>query len=200
MHLRMNTVVGFGASSMQGVGDSQGGFLQRVVRRCQEGELPVQIHNKGIGGQSTPAMLSRMGELSSLRPYDLVVILGCNDLPRDRDNNVSVRTSLDVYTANLRRLFPAIRGRRSLFISSFAVSQERTGIDPVLFTGYMEVATSLADSCGYDIWDLFKETKGRTGPLLANDGMHFNDEGHALIADHVFDWLAAESPDRTRRG
>jgi len=189
--MTMTTLVGFGASSMQGVGDSQGGCLRRVDLHCRERGLPVNVVNKGIGGQSTAHMLARIDALAPLRPYDLVVILGCNDLPRARDGNPAIRSSLDGYTDNLRRLLPAIRGRRSLFISSFAVSEERTGITPALFADYMDAVTGLARTSGYDIWDLYRETKDTVTLLLAADGLHFNDQGHALIAARVSAWLAA---------
>jgi len=193
-----STLVGFGASSMQGVGDSQGGFLARVAAHCQSRALPVTVINKGIGGQSSPAMLARTGELTALRPYDLVVILGCNDLPRARDRNPAARTSFDTYTDNLRRLLAALPGGgRSLFISSFAVSEKHTGIAPALFSDYLNAATDIARAQRYDIWDLFNETRAGTAPLLAADGLHFNDTGHALIASRVLDWLltpAANTP------
>ncbi|MFA6960005.1 MAG: hypothetical protein WC205_04540 [Opitutaceae bacterium] len=53
----------------------------------------------------------------------------------------------------------------------------------------MQTATEIARSLGYDIWDLYNETKSDTDPLLADDGLHFNDHGHAFIADRVRDWL-----------
>lgn len=176
---------------MQGVGDSQGGFLKRIAAQFASLQRSVTVINKGIGGQSTPAMLARMDELASLRPYDLVVILGCNDLPRARDEHPDNRTSLEVYSANLRHLLPAIQGRRSLFISSFAVSAERTGIASEVFDSYMNAVTAIAQAAGYDLWDLYNETKHTTAPLLAADGLHFNDDGHALIARHVHAWLTA---------
>ena len=193
-----STLVGFGASTMQGVSDFQGGFLARIAAHCQARTLPVTVVNHGIGGQSMPAMLARTGELTALRPYDLVVVLGCNDLPRARDNKPTLRTSLDTYTTNLRRLLTALRtgatGNRALFISSFAVSEERTGISPALFSEYMAAATALAREQHYDIWDLYNETKADTAPLLAADGLHFNDTGHALIARRVLDWWLAPTP------
>lgn len=191
-------LVGFGASSMQGVGDSQGGFLARVATHCQAHSLPVTVVNHGIGGQSTPAMLARAGELAALRPYHLAVILGCNDFPRARDGNPSGRTSRDTYTANLRRLLGALRcddaGSRSLFISSFAVCEKRTGIPPALFADYMTAATGIARAHHYDVWDLYNETKADTAQLLAADGLHFNDTGHAFIAQRVIRWLFAAPP------
>ena len=190
----MKTLVGFGASSMEGVGDSQGGFLKRVASHCQAHDLPVTVINKGIGGQSTPDMLARIDELATLRPYELVVILGCNDLPRARDQNPANRTAPDVYATNLHRIFSTIKGGRSLFISSFAVSKERTGISPSLFEDYMGAATAIARSHGYDLWDLFNETKGRTEPWLADDGLHFNDAGHAFIASRGLEWLGPRLP------
>lgn len=174
---------------MQGAGDSQGGFLKRLSIHLLEKQFPVEVLNHGIGGQTTRDMLARLDIVQTLAPYDLVVILGCNDMPRNNDQNTGIRTTLDEYRTNLEKILGTIKGTRSLFISSFSVSEEKTGISPSLFDTYMGAAIDLARSFQYDIWDLYGETKGKTAHLLAADGVHFNDEGHALIAEKVGAWF-----------
>ncbi len=55
-----------------------------------------------------------MHKLHSLIPYDLVVILGCIDMPFKQDGSASSRTTHIEYLANLEKLPGTIRGKRSL--------------------------------------------------------------------------------------
>jgi lysophospholipase L1-like esterase len=118
-------------------------------------------------------------------PYDLVVVLGCNDMPRANDKFPKNRTDLAEYTKNLDQMFARIKGTRSLFITSFPVSQEKTGVSPETFDQYMTAATEVARRHGYDIWDAYTELLGKAAPYWAEDGLHFNDAGHQMLAEAV---------------
>ncbi len=180
-------LLGFGASSMQGVGDSQGGFFRRLEQRYAASGV-YRFTNAGLGGNTTRDMLQRLPGLT-LPPDILIVLLGCNDLPRAADPCPQNRIPLAEYRENLIKIFSALKAPRSLFISSFLPSEELTGVSLATFEPYMAAATDLARQAGYEIWDLFHETKHTTAPLLAADGMHFNDAGHAFLADRIREWL-----------
>lgn len=187
----MNTIVGFGASTMAGSGDSQGGFFKRVEQVYKQGHPQTEFVNLGVGGNTTRDMLDRIAAVNSIPAYDLIVLLGCNDLARDDDQSPSVRTTLTEYSTNLRALLPQIRGERSLFISSFWVSTEQTGIKKMDFDSYMSVAIEIAGASGYSTWDLYHECRDEVAEYWAADGLHFNDAGHQLIADGTMRWLTA---------
>ena len=176
------TMVGFGASSMEGIGDDEGGGFFKRLR-------PAFDHygfvNLGIGGNTTRDMLQRAGPLESYRPYDLIVLLGCNDYPRANDANPEVRTTLEEYAQNLSQLLPAIRGQRSLFITSFEVDPVRSGVSAATFERYISRAREIAAASGYEVLDLYRIIKDSGRDYLAADGVHFNAEGHQVIADLV---------------
>ena len=174
---------------MAGVGDSGGGFMARLSRQTWTSRLRPCFHNAGIGGNTVADMLGRAPALSALRPYDLIVLLGCNDLPRAGDFAPEKRSSPDDYASRLKALLTAIRGERSLFVSSFAVSEKATGIAPALFEEYTAAATGIAASCGYEVWDLFHEIRPGDCGLLSADGLHLNDSGHALVASRLTGWV-----------
>lgn len=176
---------------MQGVGDPEGGFLQRVARRCDALGNTPRIVNKGIGGETTRDMLRRVSELASYRPYSLVVQLGCNDFPREGDPSPASRTEKAEYLENVREMLTAIRGSHSLFISSFLVSEERSGISAATFDDRMPAAMETARTLGYDVWDLYAETRTGVADYLAADGKHFNAAGHEMIARYIYRWLAS---------
>ena len=51
----LNTIIGFGASSMQGAGDSQGGWFARAETLSADKRL--RWINRGVGGNTTRDML-----------------------------------------------------------------------------------------------------------------------------------------------
>jgi lysophospholipase L1-like esterase len=97
-----------------------------------------------------------------------------------------MRTALTEYESNVRALLRMVRGEYSLFISSFPVCVDRTGVRTDTLKAYMDVAISVARDFDYDVWDLFGELAGKNiDHYLADDGLHFNDQGHAMIAGEV---------------
>src|SRR5471030_1936019 len=120
----MRTILGYGASTMEGVGDPKGGFFKRLQGMHPE----IRWVNLGVGGNTTRDMVARMSACQQQAPYDIVVQLGCNDFPREREAPNPRRTTLAEYTANLNTLLGTIRGERSLFVSSLRVSPDQTGV------------------------------------------------------------------------
>ena len=183
-------VLGFGASSVEGVGDDEaGGFLRRLEQKLRAAGRPAKVVNLGVGGHTTVDMLARVNEARRHLPSAVVVLLGCNDLPRVPDQNPERRTDLPTYRANLRRILAALHGPESLFISSFAVSQEKTGVRAEVLAAYMEAAVMMARELGYQVWDLQTESRAWGGRYLAADGVHFGPAGHELLATGVMERL-----------
>lgn len=186
------TVLGFGASSMQGVGDSQGGFLKRLARPG------ITVVNHGVGGNTTRDMMARLDGARAVKRDWSVILLGCNDMPRRDDGEPGRRTKLEEYRRNLTTIFNALRSRDNLFITSFLV-RDSVGIDPRLFADYMRVAIEEATAAGgYRIIDLYAASKDFGSRYWADDGIHFNDAGHQSICDLVLKQIgaAATSSDR----
>lgn len=173
------TLVGFGASSMQGAGDDEhGGFFNRLKPHLG-GITPV---NFGVGGDTTRDMLRRAQAVEPHRPYDLVVLLGCNDYPRRGDETPATRTTPEEYTLNLTALLGKIRGVNSLFITSFPADPTRTGIPADVSATYVGLAKSCAANAGFRRLDLFEAIRSTGLDFLAADGLHFSPKGHAFIA------------------
>jgi lysophospholipase L1-like esterase len=190
----MRTIVGFGASSMQGAGDSAGGFFKRAQQRAARRPETASWRwiNRGVGGDTTREMRARAEEVRALGATDLVVLLGCNDLPRRGDRNVARRVGLEEYAENLDRVLATLRAPRALFISSFAVSEEKAGVSGADFERYMDAALAAARRQGYQTWDLFRETRATISGYWAADGVHASDAGHEMIAAGVWRWIAAD--------
>ena len=170
---------------MEGATDTAGGFFHRL------GDYDVTARyerraNLGIGGNTTRDMLERAETVTALTPRDIVVLLGCNDVPRNDDDSIEQRVPLEEYKINLRRLLPLIKGEHSLFVSSYPVSSEQTGVLGKTLSSYMAVALSIAATSGYETWDLHGDLASSDLSLYhAPDGLHFNDAGHAMIASEL---------------
>lgn len=185
-------LIGFGASTVEGTGDSQGGFFKRLQEKYQTRQPELQMTNAGRGGETVYQMLKRAVKLDPARQFDVVVLLGCNDVPRANDATPGSRSEKDDYARYLASLFYYLKGRRSLFVTSFLVSEKLTGIPTALFGEYAGLARSLAYSSHFDIWDLYGETRENVSQYWAEDGLHFNDAGHALIAEKVAAWYESK--------
>lgn len=181
----MDKLIGFGASTMQGAGDSQGGFFKRLERKLAEAGRPHQCLNFGIGGNSTRDMLARFDEVKAHLPCKAVILLGSNDFPRERDIWAQNRTTLDEYRKNVATILGAFAGPQTVFVSSFLICEKRTGMDPKVFAQYIGEAIKIARSLRMKVWDLHAESLTFEGRYFAPDGVHYNDEGHEYIALRV---------------
>jgi lysophospholipase L1-like esterase len=189
-------IIGFGASSMAGAGDSEGGFFQRTQNVLTVERPALEFINRGIGGNTTRDMLARVADVTSFGDHDLIVMLGCNDVPRENDTRPQIRTTREEYAQNLRSLLPMIQGSYSLFISSFPVSAAKTGVSEDVMAEYMEIATQIAAESGFALWDLFRELRGTDiSAHWANDGLHFNNDGHAWLSSRLTEILSAQYSD-----
>lgn len=180
------TILGFGASSMQGARDSKGGFFKRLDLTLNKDSKKYTLVNLGIGGNTTRDMVARLDAVDQHKPCCSIILLGCNDMPRPGDGDSKRRTSLEEYEANLKLIFPKLLSERNLFLTSFYVKW----IEEDVFTRYMGVAKKLAEENGYEIWDLLKDSRPLLSRYYAEDFAHFNDEGHQYICDNLLKILA----------
>lgn len=181
----MTKLIGFGASTMHGVGDSQGGFFKRLEAKLAAAGKPRECLNFGIGGNSTRDMLGRFGEVRAHLPSATVIVLGCNDLPREFDAWPQNRVPLADYEANLKLMFRELAHPETIFVSSFRVCPVRTGIEPETFSEYMGAALKMAGRFKLATWDLYAESARFGDEYFAQDGLHYNDAGHEFIAEHL---------------
>lgn len=178
-------ILGFGASSMQGVGDPEGGFFKRLERDWRGKGGKPRFVNQGIGGHTTRDMLARLSEATTLSPDLTIVLLGCNDLPRNPDGSPDRRTDLAEYQSNLEKLFSELPGERRIFCTSFRPDLARHGISAENFSVYMNAARNAAEEAGWDLIDFFEMSLSWPADLYAEDGMHASAKGHAWMAEQI---------------
>jgi lysophospholipase L1-like esterase len=177
----MTKLIGFGASTAQGVGDSQGGFFKRLERKLAAAGRAHECLNFGIGGNTTVDMVARLDTLRPHLPARAILLLGSNDLPRDGDWEPSRRVGMADFKENMHKIFEMFAAGPTIFASSFQVSW----VTEASFRAYQEAALEMARARAFTIWDLHAESLQWGGKYLCDDGIHYNDAGHELIAERL---------------
>lgn len=188
----MDKLIGFGASSVEGVGDSLGGFLRRLEAKLAQAGKPHEYLNYGIGGNTTRDMLARLDAVRPHLPSRAIVQLGSNDLPRERDENPAARTTLPEFSQNAETILRAFAGQKTIFVSSFAIDPVRTGIRSEAFAQYMKEAMEIAQSLHLTTLDFYAESLDFGDKYLTEDGLHYNDAGHEIIAARLFSLISKQ--------
>ncbi len=182
-------VASFGASTAQGVGDfTEQGFIGRLGTLLDKPSL-----NFGIGGNTTRDMLARLADLNIPEDSLVIVSLGINDVARINEDNPN-RVPLEEYKENVSKILDALLEKAQVFYKTqFPVDFENKGIDADFCRSYVKTALAVAQSKNIPSLDLIPllEAHGNWQAFLAADGIHFNDDGHAFMAQALFTALQA---------
>jgi lysophospholipase L1-like esterase len=179
--LSVQYVASFGASTAQGAGDNeQGGFIERLGRL-----LNIPSLNFGIGGNTTRDMLERLPDLVIPADGLIVVTLGNNDVARVGEDDNPKRVSLLEHQKNVAEIIAQLKQQAAvLYMSQFPVDYAARHLDGVVVESF--VAAGLAAAAAADLPCLavrpHLDSLERWQDLLAADGLHFNAQGHAVLA------------------
>lgn len=191
----MTRAFSFGASTAQGSKDDEGGgFIVRLGKRM-EAEGIGRAENFGIGGETTDDMVRRLPSVPVEDPSDIAVVtLGINDVPRSPDGAPEKRVPLDRHDANVHAIIEDLKARcRVLYVTQYPVNFADRGLDRALVDSYVNVGRQVAHELRVDILDIHAETDdAKYRAYIHADGMHFNSDGHAWIAERVWDVLFGE--------
>ena len=183
----------FGASTAQGSKDEEGGFIVRIGKRLEQEGLGT-AENFGIGGHTTDDMIPRLPGIPIHDPSDIAIIaLGINDVPRTPDNRPENRVPLDRHDSNVHAILENLKERcQVLYVTQYPVNYVDRGLDKSLVESYVNVGRQVAHEVGVQILDIHPEIDdAKYNAFIHSDGMHFNSDGHAYIADRIWDKLFA---------
>jgi acyl-CoA thioesterase I len=191
----------FGASTTQGMWDSQGGWAQRlikeyVVRQLQNRKADVPlIFNLGISADSTEEVLQRFvpETKARLREGQMAFVFGIGTNDSRIDGKTPFSTP-EQYAANLEKLITQAQqfaGKdKLLFVGLSPCDETRT--TPVfwrdvsytnerlkLFDQTMQAVCNKHGVAYVPVFEAFQKRQAEQDIL--NDGLHPDDEGHELI-------------------
>lgn len=188
-------VFSFGASTAQGYrDDDMGGFIFRLGQRLAEQDLG-HVENLGIGGHTSDQMAARAVEIAqSCDDADIAIVtLGINDVGRSPDPSPDKRVPLAIHRENVVRLLKALQSCcRVIYFTQYPVNFHKHGLDSDLVQQYIDTGHEVARSLDIPVVDI----NGMITPALYDayiheDGMHFNADGHAFIAQQLWEPLMA---------
>ena len=177
------------------IGDSiRIGYQQQVQRELEEFS---RVWGPDQNGRTSRNVLDHLDEWVLSREPDVVhVNAGIHDITRDPDSTTN-RVMLEDYSQNVREILTTIqqKTRARLIWATMTPIIERPNNDhddtpPARRTkdvvAYNEVALELARTLAVEVDDLYAIAM-KAGPedILMPDGVHFTDEGSALLGKAV---------------
>ena len=164
-----------GWGEVLGIGDTQGGHTRNVLEHLREWALDVD-------------------------PDIVHVNAGLHDMARDPGADPVHRVPLEEYGVNLRQIFTILRGETGgivLFALTTPVDLARQeAVDyPCYRTeedviAYNAAARAAAAACDIPVLDLYQVVVDHgAAQLLGEDGVHFTDEGAAVLGEAVADFI-----------
>lgn len=175
------------------IGDSIRMGYQRFVRENLDGEAEVWAPAENGGTSSN--VLAHIDEWVTERNPDIVHInCGLHDLKTEFDADQK-NIPLDQYRENVEKIFSTILEMTSskiIWATTTPVNEqwhhERKGFDrfETDVETYNRVAIRIAQNLGVQINDLYEVVmKAGRDRLLREDGVHFTEEGSALLGQAV---------------
>ncbi|MEM9174811.1 MAG: arylesterase [Myxococcota bacterium] len=176
-------IVFLGTSLTAGYGlEESQAYPALIEERLQAEGLAYRVINAGVSGDTSAGGLRRLPWLLRMPVAVLVLELGANDMLRGLDIE-QLRTNLETILDQTREAHPRVK---------FVVSGMRAA--PNLGRDYVErfdsVYPALAEKYGAPLVPFLLEDVAAKRTLNQADGIHPTAEGHALIADRVWETLA----------
>ena len=188
----MIEIFSFGASTAQGSkDDTGGGFIARIGNQLQTENLG-HSQNYGIGGETTTDMVVRLSNLENITPNNIAIItLGINDVSRDPDSAPDKRVPLSQHKNNVDQILTHFNARcKTIYASQYPVAYVQKGLVPDYVQAYVNAGLDLAKKQNVHIVDIFSMINNNLFEVFIHtDGMHFNSEGHAFIAEQLWQYI-----------
>lgn len=170
------------------VGDSitEGGLWSELLQRSD-------VRNRGIGGDTTAGLLSRMDGLVAMRPRQVFLMIGVNDLSRGLPRAEIVRNYERILSAFQREL----PGTRVVVQSVLPVAPRWRWTRNEEVRALNRELEALARDHGYDWVDLGPLVADEQGDLAAehtNDGIHLLGPAYLEWRDRIAPLLLPPAP------
>ena len=164
--------------------------LVRALVTARYPDLGLTFENRGIGGDTVRHLAERWeDDVIAERPDWLSVKIGINDVWRSYGSNRAEAVPIDEYEATYRNLLQSAvdaTGCRLIVAEPYMIEPDRANPMRAQMDDYRRVARKLAAGFGavnvrtQEAFDAALETT--TPDHWANDRIHPNVEGHAIIA------------------
>lgn len=174
----MTKIILFGDSITAGYENGLTDF--RVNEGIEEKFPDVEVINAGIPGDNTNGAVARVQDhVVKYQPNIVVIFFGANDAA------IHSGVSVSDYQQNLELLIKMIGSKKVILIGGpFALQEDKYGLDRPLknIEAFSQVAEVVAKENQVPFVNILEEMLSRNPEeLLQDDGLHFSDQGYALL-------------------
>ena len=173
---RPREIVAFGDSLTAGFGlPPEAAFPARLEAKLKAMGLDVQVENAGNSGDTTTDGLARLDWSLAAKPDLVILELGANDALRGIDPRLA-RANLDAMIGRIQA-----KGAEVLLAGMRALAN--WGED--YRQAFERIYPELAQGHGVTLYPFFLEGVAMDPKLNQPDGLHPNEQGVAVIVDHI---------------
>jgi acyl-CoA thioesterase I len=174
------TIVILGDSITEGYGvQKEKAFPALVEKKLQAAKLDWKVNNAGVSGSTSASAPSRTDWILKSKPDAILLALGANDGLRG--------LSTESMEKNLREAITKMKAAKVKVFLAGMQMPPNFGADYT--KKYREVFPRIAKEEKIELLPFLLEDVGGVDKLNLADRIHPNEEGHKVIADHVFTFL-----------
>lgn len=156
------------------------------------------VYNRGIGGDTTVGLLSRLNEsIFELQPRTVVLLIGTNDFALLKTTPEQVRDNMKTIVSQIKAMLPSANIiLESIYpvnpaLDRFSVGDRSNRI----IRETNRLLKSLRDVTYVDLAVLLANEAGDLSPEFTVEGLHINQNGYALIAKTLKPYLIKSETD-----
>ena len=174
-----HNVLFVGSSLTAGLGlDPDSAFPQRIQRKIDSAGLGLSVVNAGVSGETSAGALRRMDWLLQ-QPFDVMVLeTGANDGLRGTDVAETRR--------NIQAILDRVKQARPTARVVLVQMEALPNLGPRYTRAFHAVFPDLAHANGVTLLPFLLDGVAGHAPLNQGDGMHPNDAGERIVADHLW--------------
>jgi acyl-CoA thioesterase-1 len=176
-------VMFLGTSLTDGYGlEREDAYPARIQEKVDSAGLPWEVVNAGLSGEKSAAALQRVRSWLIRQPFDVLVVeTGANDMLQG--------ANVDTMRANIQSIIDTVKSARPDARIVLVGMMAAPNLGPRYVEQFNGVFPALARENGLTFIPFLLDGVAGQGPLNLADGIHPNEDGHRVIAGHVWQTL-----------
>jgi acyl-CoA thioesterase-1 len=175
-----HVVMFLGTSLTDGYGvEREDAYPARIKEKVDSAGLPWEVVNAGLSGEKSAAALQRVTTWLIRQPFDVLVVeTGANDMLTGAD--------VDTMRANIQSIIDTVRIARPRTRIILVGMMAAPNLGPRYVADFNAVFPALARENGLLFIPFLLDGVAGQARLNLADGIHPNEEGHKVVAAHVW--------------
>lgn len=176
-------VMFLGTSLTDGYGlEREDAYPARIQEKVDSAGLPWEVVNAGLSGEKSAAALQRVRSWLIRQPFDVLVVeTGANDM--------LTGANVDTMRANIQSIIDTVRAARPQTRIVLVGMMAAPNLGPRYVQDFNATFPALARENQLTFIPFLLEGVAGQAPLNLADGIHPNEDGHRVVAGHVWQTL-----------